>query len=868
MPTRSSRRRLFARARGLVFGAPWVLMPQKLAQIAELLDLRAGGMEFTDAEIRDRCGLFWDDEEDEVEDEKPYTVADGVAVLNVAGTLLPRVGPIERASGVVSTQQMAEHFRAAMQDDEVRAVLLAMDTPGGAVTGVPEFADAVYSARGVKSVWAYNLGLMASGGYWIGTAAERVVAAKSSQTGSVGAYCVHGEASQANEKRGVQYTVISAGEHKTAGNPYEPLTDKARAVLQESIDKCYGMFVGAVAQHRRVSVEAVRDGYGRGKVLYAEDALAAGMIDAVGTFEDTLAALQRQVRSTTAGPLPTAGTMNRFAANGDQPSQRVSVSLKGGDPMDPKLKAALVARGLIAHDATDEVANVSLASFCAAQGVAVPTDAVQAHHIVMGGLTKPAHAHHIVTRKVDAEPVKTLEAAAAEGAKAEAERRDSLTALAYVLGVSNELLSAATADTTFTVEKAAKEWPAAIAKERKPVTRDTFAQSEGQLDRLVAAASDALVQRVSVSLGGAVRLLDKAGNVRVPHAAARDMARLGTYRMAEEICKARGIDLNGMDREDVCRAAMGIGLNGRTNLAAMASASFNGPGLYPNLLAAVANKVLEGWTPPAPSTYREWAKALPSVADFKPTTINRMSLGGELPRKFDNKEFEASRGYEEANFIAVDEYGEKFPVTPRMLADDDLSVFTEFLPAQLVKMERTLNRLCVRVLETNPTMPYDSVAFLATARGNLIQQADISFTTTNVGAARAAMRAFRGPDGADALGLYPTKVLVPYGQETAAELYFTPLGLVPATEAAKNPFQGRIKPMVEPMLTNAADYYFFTDAMLAAAVVYMHQQGFENGKRETWFDPDTGNQYFSIEARMAAAANNWRGVLKMEDSND
>jgi ClpP class serine protease len=89
----------------------------------------------------------------------------------------------------------------------------------------------------------------------------------------------------------VKPTIISAGKYKTEGNPFEPLTDERRAILQASVDKAYAQFVAAVARGRGVDASIVRDGYGEGRALPSADARRAGLVDRLATMDDTLARL-------------------------------------------------------------------------------------------------------------------------------------------------------------------------------------------------------------------------------------------------------------------------------------------------------------------------------------------------------------------------------------------------------------------------------------------------------------------------------------------------------------------------------------------------------------------------------------------------
>jgi signal peptide peptidase SppA len=125
--------------------------------------------------------------------------------------------------------------------------------------------------------------LAASGGYWLAAGAREIVAAPSSHAGAVGIIMVHDDISKLQEKLGITSTVLSAGQHKGEGSPYQPLSAADRAALRRRLDVFYDLFTRAVAVGRHTTPDAVRNGYGQGRTLVARDALAAGLVDRIET---------------------------------------------------------------------------------------------------------------------------------------------------------------------------------------------------------------------------------------------------------------------------------------------------------------------------------------------------------------------------------------------------------------------------------------------------------------------------------------------------------------------------------------------------------------------------------------------------------
>jgi HK97 family phage major capsid protein len=133
----------------------------------------------------------------------------------------------------------------------------------------------------------------------LGAAAHEFVVIPSGEVGSIGVFAMHIDVSKALEEFGITVTLVSAGKHKTEGNPFEALSEEARSAIQASVDDYYGMFTRAVAKYRGVSTKEVREGMGEGRVMTAQKAQAAGLVDRVATLETVLAELG--VRVTTQG---------------------------------------------------------------------------------------------------------------------------------------------------------------------------------------------------------------------------------------------------------------------------------------------------------------------------------------------------------------------------------------------------------------------------------------------------------------------------------------------------------------------------------------------------------------------------------------
>ncbi|KKM68047.1 hypothetical protein LCGC14_1464820, partial [marine sediment metagenome] len=191
-------------------------------------------------------------------------------------------------SAGTSVEEIGMMFDASMASSRVDGIVFDVDSPGGGVPGLPELADKVFNGRGVKPMATISNGLMASAALWLGSAADEVWSLRSSETGSLGVFHLHLDESKALEQDGVVVTEFSAGRFKTEGAPWGPLSEEAKEFLTARVDEAYGWFVSAMAQFKGVSPASVRSGFGEGRVLGADAALKANLIDKIGSFEQVV----------------------------------------------------------------------------------------------------------------------------------------------------------------------------------------------------------------------------------------------------------------------------------------------------------------------------------------------------------------------------------------------------------------------------------------------------------------------------------------------------------------------------------------------------------------------------------------------------
>jgi len=223
---------------------------------------------------------------------QPAMIGD-VAVISATGPVVYKLSWFSMLFGCPSIELMQQQHRIALADPAVRTIVYRCDTPGGTVEMLPEFADEIFASRGKKQIIFVADTMIASAGYWLAAQGDVIYATRSSQLGSIGAYCEHEDISGMLDRLGVKITFIAHPAKKVEGNPYEPLTDEAKADYQAFVDEIGREFEAAVARGRGVSAERVLQWTQLGIPPRGKRAIELGLADKTGTFEGLIHQLQK-----------------------------------------------------------------------------------------------------------------------------------------------------------------------------------------------------------------------------------------------------------------------------------------------------------------------------------------------------------------------------------------------------------------------------------------------------------------------------------------------------------------------------------------------------------------------------------------------
>jgi capsid assembly protease len=432
-----------------VFGTPLLIHPRKLEVILSVVGPRMGMVvPETSAQL--------------AQIPQPERVmrtdlqVPNIAVISILGTLVRRTGAMDAASGLTSYASISAQINAAINDPNVDAVLLDIDSPGGEAGGAFDLADEIVNARSTKPIWAVANDDAFSAAYAIACSAERIYLTRTGGVGSIGVIALHVDQTQRDALDGYRYTAIYAGDRKNDLSPHLPLSNEASTALQTEVDRLYEMFVSTVATNRGLDAQAVRDT--QAGLFYAGDAIEAGFADAIGTADDALRALAMEVQ---------------------QRKSAIARSFGSGREMEVSLPDPVLSKEKLMSQTSPPASTASTEAVATTSTVVVPED------------VNPQEPHQETKSPAGADAPKdeTTEVVqpAVAAASAAAASHDIRKASANVLAVAEMCLLAGKSDMTFSalerglsVEQVRNELLAAKASDSPEISSRILPQAGTQ----------------------------------------------------------------------------------------------------------------------------------------------------------------------------------------------------------------------------------------------------------------------------------------------------------------------------------------------------------------------------------------------------
>jgi protease-4 len=198
-----------------------------------------------------------------------------------------KVAVVEVTGMIVDASNTIEELKDYAKDTSVKAIILRINSPGGAVAPAQEIYNEIVKVKEKKKVVVSMGAVAASGGYYIAAPADRIVANPGTLTGSIGVIMELPNVSGLMEKIGIETQVIKSGRHKDLASVFKSLTPKEREILQAVLDDVHNQFIEAVSQARNMKFEDIKE-LADGRIFTGKMALELGLIDELGNMEDAI----------------------------------------------------------------------------------------------------------------------------------------------------------------------------------------------------------------------------------------------------------------------------------------------------------------------------------------------------------------------------------------------------------------------------------------------------------------------------------------------------------------------------------------------------------------------------------------------------
>lgn len=656
------------------------------------------------------------------EDDDGPVVVGSTAVIRVWG-LLDRTdpmrmtwdGPVRIGTGYERVQR---DTMRALGDESVRAIVYAVDSPGGFVRGVQEAAGAIAEAaaaarKGGKPVIVVAPDLMASGALWLGSQADKVYAGPGAWVGSLGVRLQTIDVSEWLSRWGVKVNTIKSGEFKDLGSPFRPMTDRDRAVLQAEVDAYFGQFKSAVGAGRSLAgerLEAVATGQG----FIGARAVEVGLADAL---RPSLSAVLAELNASS-----TAGRRAAAAAPTTAPRSHA---------MEPKAENQTTT-----PTTTTEAPKAPDAAAIAADAARLATDAL----------------------RVERERVTAIESTCAP--------------YRNVPGVEDLRVKSITG--TATAEHVAAQVLKLVAAHAEPVgVVDVSVGSTGR-ERERLGTEAALLARMAP---GAVQTLRAGGEAANRLASAMGYA--SPQAFLDNLREAEGNGIRSftlfriVERAAAAAAPQKFGRGNLTGAGYQNDVLASGFGLsssdLPLLLSNVANKRLMAAFAEQTTTWQRWC-AVGEARDFKSRDLVTLSELPNLSLAQEGQPLKEAAFNERKEAIQLATYGRKFSITREAVLNDDLGGIGRTLQGWGVAARRTPEILVYGLLVANAAMADGDPLFHANHKNLAGTPAALGMSSlTDAVTAMKRQQGF-GPDKAP-LDVRPEFLLVP------SELWATALKL-------------------------------------------------------------------------------------------
>jgi len=216
----------------------------------------------------------------------PRPVTNKIVVIPLSGTITTEQSSLLYGSAI-TPDLVKDYLRRAQRDAAVKAIVIRIESPGGEIAPCQEILWEIEKVKETKRVVVSMGGTAASGGYYIATGADKIVALPTTMTGSIGVISAAINIEQLLEKLGIQIEIFKGGKYKDMYQGFRELTSEEEQIMQRMIDEYYEQFINVVAEGRGLSKEEVRS-LATGQIYTGTEAKELGLVDELGGLDTAI----------------------------------------------------------------------------------------------------------------------------------------------------------------------------------------------------------------------------------------------------------------------------------------------------------------------------------------------------------------------------------------------------------------------------------------------------------------------------------------------------------------------------------------------------------------------------------------------------
>ncbi|MBA2626730.1 MAG: S49 family peptidase [Gemmatimonadales bacterium] len=684
-----------------------------------------------------------------------------IAVVKACGVLMKQ---IPSATAGTSTIYLRRAIREAVRDSAVGGILIAVDSPGGTVSGIADLAREVRDARKHKPVWVQVEDLGASAAYQVASCAERIYAnCDDALVGSIGTMLVLYDMSEQAEKAGVRTLVFKTGTIKGAGVEGAEITKEHETYFQGLVEDLQRGFDRAVQEGRGFNAKQLA-AVKTGAVFAAPEALALGLIDGIQPLETTLEQLAAAVGKVAASPPAGAGGEDQTTKGGTRrrkpPGSPVEASVMGfeqwvrGQGFDPatlssEQRAAfkrLYARRAEATEAEEEdVPAEDDAEDVPAEGEedssAEGDDEEDVPAEEEEGASETADPIRLSRRRLARESRRVA------GIQAACQRFGSPTMMVRGRRVPVE---AEAIEHGWDVPRARMAAELASTRAARPQGPGIISRSH-ERDCSLEALQGAMLVRFGGRLEHPAYQQQAAVALRLP-AWMRTNINADQRQRAMEFAHR----FSAMSPVDLCREACRLdGRDAPIHRLDLVQAALSGASLT-NIFTTNVNAQMLVTYIETPDSTTGWTSSV-DVADFKTQERIRLAKGGALKKLPRGVTADHTTRADSGESYRIARYATQFSVDEQDLIDDSLNALTDMPPEMGRAAQRLRPDLIYAILKANAALGADSIALFHSSHNNTDSSAALAADKLKAGITRVSVQTDNGVN----LNLIPTHLIVP-----------------------------------------------------------------------------------------------------------